>query len=194
MLAPPRPGLVGVRTSRSESAICDAPVQRKVPRANGLKELLLREGSSEIYKQCHGARNGLVHGFETIDQVTRTARERVGDVARLLAKGIAVLTSLPLPTEPDRFAALAGPRIASVVFVEGTLNIPDLDAYEAAHGLPLCSANIQQRGAVVEGRTELYGKADVTPPPDCSITATAMGVSGPVEITHVAAKAEPDRR
>ena len=129
--------------SREEKAICQNcghATVRNVPRITGLRELLVREAAEDLYKECHNARHGLVHGFMNIEQVAEVARARTKDVGRLLAEGIAVLSGVPLPDDPKKFASLGGFRVATVVFAEGTIAIRDLNAYSAVVS-SLSSAN-----------------------------------------------------
>lgn len=168
---------------------CGRKLVRKVPRATGLKELFVREGMADVYDTCSKARNGLVHGFETIAEVSAVAREHTSDVGLMLAKGIQILSGIPVPTDPDKFTWLNGFRIASLLFFEGTMDCGEIDAYELGHNeMPLCEFAVRHEGGVVDAKTVLHGKANIRVPPDCSVTAKGMGVSGPVKISDLRAE------
>ncbi len=181
----------GVPRSAEEKQACGScghETVRHVPRVTGVKELLFREGAEELYKECHGARNGLVHGFQSIEQVTEVALNRAKDVGFMLARGISVLSGVPLPTDPKKFEWLGGFRIATVVFAEGSIKLPDLDGYIAKHGLPLCEHTILQTGQAIDTASILTGNATIKVPPDVTITFRGMGVvAGPGQITSLSA-------
>jgi hypothetical protein len=142
-----------------------------------------------VYNACFQARNGLLHGFKDISEVTALARKHTSDVGLMLAKGIQLLSGNPIPTDPEKFKWLNGYRVASLVFFEGTMNCGELDAYEARHNeLPLCEFTIRHEGGVVDEKTVLQGICNLTVPSDCSITRKGMGVSGPVTITDLRAE------
>jgi hypothetical protein len=102
----------------------------------------------------------------------------------MLAKGIRLLSGIPIPIDPDKFKWLNGFRVASFVFVEGTMNCGEFDAYEAKHdNLPLFEFVIRSEGGVVDHKTVLQGRTNITVPPDCTVIVKGMGVSGPVTIT-----------
>ncbi|MDB5307803.1 MAG: hypothetical protein JWO38_2005 [Gemmataceae bacterium] len=165
---------------------CGRKLVRKVPRANGLKELFVREGMKGVYDKCSKARNGLVHGFETIAGVTAVAREHTSDVGLMLAKGIRILSGIPVPTEPDKFTWLNGFRVASLLLFEGTMRCGEVDAYEQSYNeMPLCEFTVRQEGGVVDAKTVLHGKANIRVPPDCTVTPKGMGVSGPAKISDL---------
>lgn len=165
---------------------CGRKLVRKVPRATGLKELFVREGKVAVYDTCSKARNGLVHGFETIAEVTALAREHTSDVGLMLAKGIQILSGIPVPTDPDKFAWLNGFRVASLLMFEGTMACGEVDAYELSHNeMPLCEFAVRHEGGVVDAKTVLHGKANIGVPPDCTVTPKGMGVCGPAKITDL---------
>lgn len=168
---------------------CGGKLVRKVPRATGLKELFVREGKLDVYDACAPARNGLVYGFKEIGELTALARQHTSDVGLILAKGIQILSGIAVPTDPDKFKWLNGNRVASFVFVEGMINCGELDAYEQQHNeLPLFEFTICHEGGVVDEKTVLKGKSNITVPPDCTLTMKGMGVSGPVTITDLCAE------
>jgi hypothetical protein len=165
---------------------CGKKLVRKVPRANGLKELFVRAGKQDVYDKCSKARNGLVHGFKTVAEVTALAREHTSDVGHMLATGIRILSDIPIPTEPEKFTWLNGFRVASLLLFEGTINCGDVDAYEQSHNeMPLCEFTVRHEGGVVDAKTVLRGATNIGLPADCTVIPKGMGVSGPAKISDL---------
>ncbi len=168
---------------------CKEKTVRRIPRATGLKELFVTEGKKDVYDACSQARNGLLHGFKEIGELAGIARKHSSDIGLMLARAIQVLSSIPVPTDPEKFKWLNGYRVASLVFLEGTMKSGELDAYEASHNeLPLFEFDIRHGGGVVDGKTVLEGQSNIKAPPDCSFSSKRMGISGPVTITDVQVK------
>jgi hypothetical protein len=165
---------------------CGRKLVRNVPRANGLKELFIREGKQAVYSKCSRARNGLVHGFETIAEVTAVARSYTSDVGFILARGIQLLSGIPVPTEPDKFTWLNGFRVASLLFFEGTMRCGEVDAYEKSHNeMPLCEFAVRHEGEIVDEKTVLHGSANIRLPPDCTVTPKGMGILGAAKVADL---------
>ncbi|MFO0802651.1 MAG: hypothetical protein U0791_05955 [Gemmataceae bacterium] len=165
---------------------CGKKLVRKVNRANGLKALFIHEGKQDIYSVCSEARNGLVHGFKTIAEVTELARVYTSEVGHMLATGIRILSEIPIPTEPDKFAWLNGFRVASLLMFEGAMRCGEVDGYEQSHNeMPLCEFTARHEGGVVDGMTVLRATTNVGYPPDCTVTPKGMGVSGSAKISDL---------
>jgi hypothetical protein len=172
-----------------ECGKCGEKLVRNVPRATGLKELFVREGKEAVYSDCSPARNGLVHGFQALGELTALARTHTSDVGLMLAKGIQILSGIPISTDPERFKWLNGFRVASFLFFEGTIRCGELAAYENHHNeLPLLEFTLRHEGVVIDEKTVLDSEANISPPPGCSLSMKGMGVSGPVTITKLQAK------
>ena len=172
----------------SDCKKCGAEIVRTVPRATGLKELFVREDKESIYKACSVARNGLVHGYKEIAELASLARQYTSEIGLMLAKGINTLSSINVPTDPEKYEWLNGYRIASFVYCEGTIVCGELRDYEKQHKeLPLFEYSIRHKGGVVNEQTVLQGTSNITVPPACEVEMKAMGVSGPVTISDLKA-------
>ncbi len=177
-----------------ECGKCGEKLVREVNRATGLKELFVREGKADVYAACSPARNGLVHGFQDLGELTVLARTHTSDVGLMLARGIQLLSGITIPTDPEMFKWLNGFRVASFLFFEGTLNCGELAAYENNHNeLPLLEFTLRHEGGVIDEKNFLNSEANISMPPDCSISMKGMGVSGPVTITKLQAEVTPKR-
>jgi len=126
--------------------------------------------------------------------LTVLARTHTSDVGLMLARGIQLLSGITIPTDPEMFKWLNGFRVASFLFFEGTLNCGELAAYENNHDeLPLLEFTLRHEGGVIDEKNFLNSEANISMPPDCSISMKGMGVSGPVTITKLQAEVTPKR-
>ncbi len=164
---------------------CGEKFVRSVPRATGLKHLFTSNGMDLVYKTCSNARNGLVHGFQEISSITSVARQYTSDIAIMLARGINMLSKIPIDLNPDKFSWLNGSRVASILILEGTMDCGELGAYEKKHGgLPLFEAKLQHVGSLKDQTTHHKSSAYIHPVPECVILVTGMSVSGTATIIN----------
>ncbi len=172
-----------------ECGNCGEKLVRKVPRATGLRELFVCEGKEAVYSACSPARNGLVHGFQDLGELTALARQHTADVGLMLAKSIRLLSGIPISTDPVKFKWLNGFRVASFLFFEGKMECGELADYENLHhGLPLMEFAMRHEGGVVDEKTVLNSEANISLAPDSKVSMKGIGVSGPVTITKLQAQ------
>ena len=101
---------------------------------------------------CSPART--VHGFQELGELTALARTHTSDVGFMLAKGIQILSGIPISTDPEKFKWLNGFRVASFLFFEGTIKCGELADYENHHNeLPLLKFYPGREGGVVDEKT-----------------------------------------